>query len=66
MSPTFSKGLRISVLALLFLLCIGSLWTVRAMAEDAKLTDIVVTNTRDHLLLYFTVTDCFTENMKKA
>ena len=63
---TFSKGLRISVLAVLFLVCISPLWTVPAMAENAKLTDIVVTNTRDDLLLYFTVTDCFTENMKKA
>jgi len=64
--PTFSKKLRLSVLAVLFLVCISPLWTVPAMAENAKLTDIVVTNTRDDLLLYFTVTDCFTENMKKA
>jgi hypothetical protein len=63
---TSSKALRISVLAVLLMACVGSLWTVPARAEDAKLTDIVVTNTRDHLLLYFTVTDCFTENMKKA
>jgi len=63
---TSSKALRISVLAVLLMACAGSLWTVPARAEDAKLTDIVVTNTRDHLLLYFTVTDCFTENMKKA
>ncbi|MCF8127112.1 MAG: DUF4390 domain-containing protein [Deltaproteobacteria bacterium] len=61
-----SKALRISVLAVLLMACVGSLWTVPARAEDARLADIVVTNTRDHLLLYFTVTDCFTENMKKA
>ena len=60
---TFSKGLKLSVLAMLFLACAGP---SPAMAEDARLTDIVVTNTRDHLLLYFTVTDCFTEDMKKA
>jgi hypothetical protein len=54
------------VSALLFLACIGPLLTAPAMAEDAKLTDIVVTNTPDHLLLYFTVTDCFTEDMQKA
>lgn len=35
-------------------------------AEEARLTDIVVTNDEDHLLLYFSVTDCFTEEMKKA
>lgn len=63
---TFSKGLRLSVLAMLFLACTGPLFTAPAMAEDARLTDIVVTNTRDHLLLYFTVTDCFPEDMKKA
>ena len=54
------------VLALLFFAGIGPLLTAPAMAEDARLTDIVVTNTRDDLLLYFTVTDCFTENMQKA
>ena len=63
---TVNKGLRVFVSALLFLACIGPLLTEPAMAEDAGLADIVVTNTRDHLLLYFTVTDCFTENMKKA
>jgi len=54
------------VAALLFFVCMVPLWTEPARAEDAKLADIVVTNTPDHLLLYFTVTDCFTENMKKA
>jgi hypothetical protein len=63
---TVNKGLRVFVLAFLFLAGIGPLLTEPAMAEDARLTDIVVTNTHDHLLLYFTVTDCFTENMQKA
>jgi hypothetical protein len=40
--------------------------STEARAEEAKLTDIVVTNDQDHLLLYFSVTDCFTEEMKKA
>lgn len=31
--------------------------------KKAYLGDIVVTNTRDHLLLYFTVNDCFTPQM---
>ncbi|MBW2204507.1 MAG: DUF4390 domain-containing protein [Deltaproteobacteria bacterium] len=37
-----------------------------AFASDARLTDIVITNTQDDLLAYFSVTDCFTENMKRA
>ena len=35
-------------------------------AEDARITDIVVTNSSEDLLVYFTVTDCFKEDMKKA
>jgi len=35
-------------------------------AEEARITDIVVTNSTEDLLVYFTVTDCFTEDMKKA
>jgi len=35
-------------------------------AAEARLTDIVVTNTRDDLLVYFSVADCFTDNMEKA
>ena len=63
---TINKGLKPVLLVLLVLICTGPFWAAPAMAEDARLADIVVTNTRDHLLLYFTVTDCFTENMKKA
>lgn len=37
-----------------------------ASAQKAHLSDIVVTNTRDHLLLYFTVNDCFTPEMNAA
>jgi hypothetical protein len=35
-------------------------------AKEAYLSDIVVTNTRDYLLVYFTVNDCFTPEMNKA
>ena len=35
-------------------------------AQQAYLSDIVVTNTRDHLLLYFTVNGCFTPEMNAA
>ena len=63
---TVDKDLRMVVLVLFVLVCTGPFLAVPAMAEDARLADIVVTNTRTHLLLYFTVEDCFTENMKKA
>ena len=35
-------------------------------AREARLDDIIVTNTRDHLLVYFNVEDCFTEDMNRA
>jgi len=35
-------------------------------AQDARLTDIIVTNTRDDLLVYVTVEGAFREKMKKA
>jgi len=35
-------------------------------AKEARLSDIIVTNTRDHLLSYFNVRDCFTEEMNRA
>ena len=37
-----------------------------ALAQQASLSDIVVTNTRDHLLVYFTVNGCFTPDMNAA
>ncbi len=37
-----------------------------SLAKEARLSDIIVTNTRDHLLVYFDVRDCFTEEMNKA
>lgn len=37
-----------------------------APAQEAHLSDIVVTNTRDHLLVYFTVDGCFTPDMNAA
>jgi hypothetical protein len=35
-------------------------------ATEASLTDIDVSNTENHLLIYFTVDNCFTEDMKAA
>ena len=37
-----------------------------ALAQDARLTNIIVTNTRDDLLLYMNVEGAFREKMKKA
>ena len=51
------------------LLLITFLWgalAVPAMAREAYLSDFVVTNTRDHLLVYFTVNNCFTPEMNNA
>ena len=35
-------------------------------AKEARLSDIIVTNTRDHLLSYLNVRDCFTQEMDRA
>jgi len=51
---------------LLLIIIISVAWAVPAMAEDAYLSDFVVTNTRDHLLVYFTVNNCFTPEMNNA
>ncbi len=37
-----------------------------AMAKDAKLTNIIVTNTRDDLLVYLSVEGAFTQKMQEA
>jgi len=37
-----------------------------ALADDAELTDLIVTNTRDDLLLYFNVEGAFREKMETA
>jgi uncharacterized protein DUF4390 len=51
-------------LVLLFgiIFCVQNL----AFAQNATLTDIIVTNTRDDLLVYLNVEGAFTEKMKKA
>ncbi len=59
------RGRTLRLAALGLLLCLYSAVPAEA-AEKATLTDIVVTNTRDHLLLYLTISDCFTEEMIKA
>ncbi|MCK4729069.1 MAG: DUF4390 domain-containing protein [Desulfobacterales bacterium] len=53
---------RVSIFALcLFLLISGIAW-----GQDARVTDVIVTNTRDDLVLYFRVQDCFTKDLQQA
>ena len=42
------------------------LFPCNSFAQDAALTNIIVTNTRDDLLVYLTVEGAFREKMKKA
>jgi hypothetical protein len=57
------KGFHCALLISL-LFCISP--TPSLAKNEARLSDIIVTNTRDHLLVYFNVRDCFTEEMNKA
>ncbi len=43
------------------LLVPGSAW-----GQEARIADVIVTNTRDHLILYFRVDGCFTEELEQA
>jgi hypothetical protein len=50
------------IIAVFFLLQ----FTSPSFAEQAYLSNIVLTDTSDHLLVYFSVEDCFTPEMNKA
>jgi len=52
--------------ALVIVVIFGLFSNTNAWAAKARLTDIVVTNTRDNLIVYFSVADCFTDDMQKA
>jgi hypothetical protein len=56
------RGLK----SLLLMTILWVAWAVPAVAKEAYLSDFVVTNTRDHLLIYFTVNNCFTPEMNNA
>ena len=51
---------------LTIIVLIATQWAVPAQAEQAYLSDIVITNVEDHLLVYFTVKECFTPEMNSA
>jgi hypothetical protein len=59
-------GKRNFLIALVILLLVCAVPQPSAAKKEAHLADIIVTNTRDHLLVYFKVKDCFTEEMNKA
>ena len=50
----------------IIILCLVMLGPVPVMAQDATLTNIIVTNTRDDLLIYLTVEGAFREEMEGA
>jgi hypothetical protein len=52
--------------ALVMIFFMASLVVTPVRAEEARLTDIVATSTSKHLLLYFKVTGCFTDEMISA
>ncbi len=54
-----------TVLLTIFVLIVMQ-WTVPSWAKDAYLSDIVLTNDQEHLLVYFTVEGCFTVEMNEA
>ena len=60
-SDPFPRNRSKTVLVMIFLVAYFVITPVRA--EEARLTDIVATSTSEHLLLYFRVTDCFTNEM---
>lgn len=47
-------------------LCACLLASGLAWSQDARITDVIVTNTRDDLILYFRVEGCFTEDLEQA
>ena len=51
---------------LIIVLLLTTQFVSPALAQKAYLSDMVVTNTRDHLLVYFSVNECFTPEMNKA
>jgi len=50
----------------LLILAVVLAFQTAALAQDARLDDIIVTNTRDDLLVYLKVEGAFTEKMKTA
>nr|WP_269750842.1 DUF4390 domain-containing protein [Desulfosalsimonas propionicica] len=62
----FVKKTRFFFLILLAVFLIPAIVPAPAEAQKARLTDMVISNTRDDLLLFVTVEGAFTEQMKQA
>ncbi|MCG6910189.1 MAG: DUF4390 domain-containing protein [Deltaproteobacteria bacterium] len=60
MTPVFKRT------AIAISMCLLLLFADQAHALDARLKNIIVTNTRDDLLIYLTVEGAFTEDMQTA
>lgn len=50
----------------IILLCLLITFPISAFAAEPKLTDIIVTNTSDHLILYMNVENAFTDAMEQG
>ena len=61
-----SMRLRICRNIMVWLLVLAAILTGSAWGQEARLTDIVVTNNRDDLLTYLNVEGAFTEKITKA
>ena len=48
------------------MVCIGLVLSSIAHGQEARITDVIVTNTGDDLVLYFKVEGCFTEDLEQA
>ena len=60
--PRCAFSLRLSLLLLIFLL----LLPFNSFAMEAKITNFMITNTADNVLVYFRVKNCFTKKMEDA
>ena len=62
-----SRHFFYSLLLPLFLCLLTNLLQARTLyAQDATITDFTVSNSESQLILYLTVTDCFTDDMESA
>lgn len=50
----------------LFTVLVFLLLCSAARGQQARITDVIVTNTRDDLILYFRVEGCFTQDLQQA
>jgi hypothetical protein len=58
------KKVKKTLLTIITLMAVQ--WAAPALAENAYLADIVITNVEGNLLVYFTVKECFTPEMNSA